>query len=73
MDGVLMRVLEAGAKRGGDRRCGERTASSEFLTVGRATDSPQKPYLNLIVNGTNNTINAVEALRRKLNDWKNGK
>ncbi|WP_020594691.1 hypothetical protein [Spirosoma panaciterrae] len=73
MAGILMRALEAGAKWEGDRRCVERTASSAFLTVARPTDSPQKPYLNLIVNGINNKINAVEALRRKLNDWKNGK
>lgn len=67
---VLMLALEAGAKLGGDKRCGERTASSAFLTVARPNDDPENPYLNLIVYGPNENTNAVETLRQKFNDWK---
>ncbi|GAB4027491.1 DUF1028 domain-containing protein [Spirosoma gilvum] len=73
LEEVLMLALEAGAKLGGDKRCGDRKASSAFLTIAKPADSPQKPYLNLIVYGINNTINAVEVLRKKLDDWKRRK
>jgi uncharacterized Ntn-hydrolase superfamily protein len=66
---VLMLALEAGAKTGGDKRCGDRKASSAFLTVAKPGDVTT-PYINLIVNGTNEKANAVEGLRKKFNDWK---
>lgn len=67
---VLMLALEAGAKLGGDKRCGLRKASSAFLTVANPNDDPKKPHLNLIIYGTNDKVNAVDALRQKFNDWK---
>ena len=67
---VLMLALEAGATLGGDKRCGNTKASSAFLTVAKHDDEPQKPYLNLVVYGTNENVNAVVALRQKLNNWK---
>jgi uncharacterized Ntn-hydrolase superfamily protein len=67
---VLMLALEAGAKTGGDKRCGNRKASSAFITVAKPGDDPKKPYLNLVVNGTDEKANAVEALRKKFDDWK---
>ena len=35
---ILMLALEAGAKSGGDKRCGERKASSAFVTVSKPDD-----------------------------------
>lgn len=68
---VLMLALEAGAEYGGDKRCGERKAASAFLTVAQPNDDPQHPSINLIVNQTDETTNAVKALRNKFNSWKN--
>lgn len=68
---VLMLALEAGAEYGGDKRCGDRKASSAFLTVAKPDDNPQRPSLNLIVNQFDNKTNAVKALRRKFDIWKN--
>lgn len=67
---VLLLALEAGAKTGGDKRCGDRKASSAFITVAKPGDDPQKPYLNLVVNGTDEKANAVKALRTKFDSWK---
>jgi uncharacterized Ntn-hydrolase superfamily protein len=66
---VLMLALEAGAKAGGDKRCGERKASSAFLTVSKPTDV-EKHWLNLVIYGNDDHTHAVEALRRKFDDWK---
>ncbi|RFM28534.1 DUF1028 domain-containing protein [Deminuibacter soli] len=66
---ILMLALEAGAKSGGDKRCGERKAASAFLTVSKPTDV-EKHWLNLVIYGTDDKINAVEALRQKFDDWK---
>ncbi len=67
---LLMFALEAGAKLGGDKRCGDIKALSAFITVAKPNDDPKKPYLNLIIYGTNEKVNAVEALRQKFNNWK---
>ncbi len=72
MQDVLMLALEAGAKLGGDKRCGERKASSAFLTVARPDDDPEHPFLNLIVNATDETLNAVQTLRQKFDKQKTG-
>lgn len=48
---LLMVALEAGANYGGDKRCGERKASSAFLTVSKKEDI-DKHWLNLVINGT---------------------
>ncbi len=70
---VLLLALEAGATAGGDRRCGSTKASSAFLTVAHAGDSPKKPYLNLVVYGTDENVAAVGALRQKFDRWKNNR
>jgi uncharacterized Ntn-hydrolase superfamily protein len=67
---VLMRALEAGAAHGGDKRCGNTKASSAFITVAQPGDDMRKPSLNLLVVGNDETVNAVEALRKKLDKWK---
>ena len=67
---ILMRALEEGAKWGGDKRCGAQKASSSFLTVAKPNDDPNRPYTNLVVNGYNEGVNAVEALRKEFEKWK---
>jgi uncharacterized Ntn-hydrolase superfamily protein len=66
---ILMIALEAGAKAGGDKRCGERKASSAFLTVSKSYDV-EKHWLNLVIYGTDDKIHAVDALRQKFDNWK---
>jgi hypothetical protein len=46
------------------------TASSAFLTVAKPADDRQKPFVNLVVYGTAEKVNAVSALRKKFDDWK---
>jgi uncharacterized Ntn-hydrolase superfamily protein len=70
IEDVLMFALEAGAKLGGDKRCGDIKALSAFLTVAKPTDDTENPYLNLVVYGTDDSQNAVETLRQKFNNWK---
>jgi uncharacterized Ntn-hydrolase superfamily protein len=68
---ILMLALEAGAKLGGDKRCGERKASSSFITVFKPTDNIESPSTNLVIYGTDdNTTHAVELLRKKFEGWK---
>jgi hypothetical protein len=45
-------------------------ASSAFLTIARPGDNPKRPHLNLVIYGTDENVNAVDALRRKFNNWK---
>ena len=66
---ILMLALEAGAKAGGDKRCGERKASSAFLTVSKPGDV-EKHWLNLVIYGNDDHTHAVEALRQKFDAWK---
>ena len=66
---ILMLALEAGAKSGGDKRCGERKASSAFLTVSKPEDVKEY-WLNLIIYGNDDHTHAVDALRQKFNEWK---
>lgn len=66
---ILMLALEAGAKSGGDKRCGERKASSAFLTVSKSYDI-EKHWLNLVIYGTDDKVHAVDALRQKFDSWK---
>ena len=67
---ILLRALEEGARWGGDKRCGAQKASSAFLTVAKPGDDIDHPYLNLVVNGYNEGVNAVEVLRRNFDKWK---
>jgi len=73
IEDVLMLALEAGAKYGGDKRCGETKAFSAFLTVARPGDDKNNPFINLIINQTGENVNAVESLRVTYNKWKAGK
>jgi uncharacterized Ntn-hydrolase superfamily protein len=66
---ILMLALEAGAKAGGDKRCGERKASSAFLTVSKP-DDVEKHWLNLVIYGNDERTHAVDALRQKFDEWK---
>jgi uncharacterized Ntn-hydrolase superfamily protein len=66
---ILMLALEAGAKAGGDKRCGERKASSAFVIVAKPADV-EKYWLSLIITGDDGRTHAVEALRKKFDDWK---
>ncbi|MES2371153.1 MAG: DUF1028 domain-containing protein [Bacteroidota bacterium] len=69
---ILMIALEAGAKAGGDKRCGERKASSAFLTVSKSYDVKEH-WLNLVIYGTDDKVHAVDALRQKFDHWKTEK
>jgi len=66
---ILMLALEAGARSGGDKRCGERKASSAFVIVAKP-DDVEKYWLSLIITGNDDRTHAVEALRKKFDDWK---
>ena len=66
---ILMLALEAGARSGGDKRCGERKASSAFVIVAKPGDV-EKYWLSLIIYGNDDHTHAVEALRQKFDDWK---
>jgi len=70
LEEILMSALEAGSEFGGDKRCGIQKASSAFLTIAKPGDDANTPFLNLIVNGTEENVNAVKTLRKKLNAWK---
>ncbi len=75
LEQVLMLALEAGAKLGGDKRCGERKASSSFLIVHNETDTVREPWLKLVVSGGDAAPdkNAVELLRARFEAWKRNK
>jgi uncharacterized Ntn-hydrolase superfamily protein len=45
----LMLALLAGAKAGGDKRCGKQNATSAFVTVYKPDDKISSPYINLYV------------------------
>jgi len=61
----LLRALEAGAARGGDRRCGAQTARSAYLVVARPDDPPRRPAVRHIIAGQRQGgPNPVHLLRR---------
>jgi uncharacterized Ntn-hydrolase superfamily protein len=66
---VLMIALETGANVGGDKRCGERKASSAFLAVAKPSDI-DKYWLNLVIYGDDGRTHAVTALRQRFDEWK---
>jgi uncharacterized Ntn-hydrolase superfamily protein len=67
---VLMAALSAGAKAGGDVRCGSQRATSAFLVVARPGEKPFLPYLTLSVFGAEKGgANAVNVLSARLNRW----
>lgn len=67
LEEILMLALEAGAEKGGDKRCGETKASSAFITVVKPNDAPKSPFLNLVVTGNIEGRNAVAELRKRFN------
>lgn len=69
LEEILMLALEAGAEKGGDKRCGESKASSAFITVVNPTDAPKQPFLNLVVTGNVENRNAVAELRKRFTAW----
>jgi uncharacterized Ntn-hydrolase superfamily protein len=69
IEDILMLALEAGARSGGDKRCGERKASSAFVIVAEPGDV-EKYWLSLIILGNDDHTHAVEALRKKFENWK---
>jgi uncharacterized Ntn-hydrolase superfamily protein len=73
IEDVLMLGLEAGAQLGGDKRCGTTKALSAFITVANPGDDRKNPYLNLVIYGTPEKLNAVDELRKKFNEWKEKK
>lgn len=67
---TLIKALKTGALAGGDSRCGKQKASSAFITVMKANDTPEKPYLNLWVSGTpGKGNNAVDVLEKMYQRW----
>src|SRR5712672_910404 len=70
LEDVLMAGLQAGADAGGDRRCGAQRAMSAFLVVARPDEPVGRPYLSLIVLGSDSSgVNAVDYLHTKLSEW----
>ena len=61
----LLLALEAGAQRGGDRRCGTQTAQSAYLVVAAPDDPPRRPRIRHIIPGQDQGgRNPVHLLRR---------
>ena len=67
---VLMLALETGAEYGGDNRCGNRKASSAFITVARPNDDARHPYINIVVKESDYSSNAVKVLRKRFDSLK---
>jgi uncharacterized Ntn-hydrolase superfamily protein len=62
----LLAALEAGAKAGGDRRCGAKTAQSAYLGVAKPGDRPTNLSVRLIITtDPDDTSNPVALLRRR--------
>ncbi|HTU99479.1 MAG TPA: DUF1028 domain-containing protein [Luteitalea sp.] len=60
----LLLALEAGAARGGDRRCGTQTAQSAYLVVAGPDDAPRRPRVRHIIPGqSDGGPNPVHLLR----------
>ena len=68
---LAMAALRAGSEAGGDKRCGEATASSASISLYRATDNASMPYLNLVVYGIEDgKENAVTRLENLFTQWR---
>ncbi|MEJ1095103.1 MULTISPECIES: DUF1028 domain-containing protein [unclassified Pseudoxanthomonas] len=48
---AIMRAMDAGAKAGGDRRCGKANSNTAFIGLYRKTDPQDKPWVELAING----------------------
>lgn len=69
IDEILMAALDAGAKLGGDKRCGEQKASTAFAIVMKP--DLRKTWMKLHVFGQpKGGPNAVELLKKQYEKWK---
>jgi uncharacterized Ntn-hydrolase superfamily protein len=67
----LVAAMAAGARAGGDRRCGKQHARSAFVTVYRRDDNPRWPYFHMVVYGCEKAgVRAVERLAQEFDRWK---
>lgn len=67
----LMAALEAGAAKGGDRRCGSQKARSAFIIVARPEDDAKSPYLRINIPGQEEGgANPIKLLRREYDRWR---
>jgi uncharacterized Ntn-hydrolase superfamily protein len=63
---AVVTALAAGSKAGGDKRCGDTTASSAFITVFRANDG-EEAFVNVVVRRNDaGGRNAVIVLQERL-------
>lgn len=67
----LMAALEAGAAKGGDRRCGSQKARSAFILVARSEDEAKAPHLLIKIPGQEEGgPNPITLLRREYDRWR---
>jgi uncharacterized Ntn-hydrolase superfamily protein len=67
---TVMASLSAGASAGGDKRCEGSNSSSAFISLHKAEDHAQVPWLTLAVYGIEpGTQSAVDVLRKQLGQW----
>lgn len=70
----LMAALEAGAAKGGDRRCGSQKARSAFIIVAGPEDEAKTPYLRINIPGQEEGgANPVKLLREEYDRWRRSK
>jgi uncharacterized Ntn-hydrolase superfamily protein len=68
---ILMKALAADSRVGVDKRCGEQRAQSAFMKVAKPGDSPENPYLNLVIKDRpKGKENAVVLLRKEYKKWR---
>jgi uncharacterized Ntn-hydrolase superfamily protein len=68
---ILIKAMTAGSKVGGDKRCGEQRAQSAFMKVAKPEDSPENPYLHLVIKDRpKGKTNAVVFLRKEYKKWR---
>ena len=67
---AVMASLRAGAKAGGDKRCEDSNSSSAFISLYKADEHAQVPWLTLAVYGIEpGTQSAVDVLNVQFNRW----
>jgi uncharacterized Ntn-hydrolase superfamily protein len=67
----LVAAMQAGAKAGGDSRCGKQHARSAFVTVFKRDNKPNRPYLQVLVYGCEKGgTPAVARLVEEFQRWK---
>lgn len=66
MEEMLLIALEVGSKYGGDIRCGDQTATSCFIQIGKPDDDRSSAYLDLRIVGTpKGELNPIAILREE--------